>query len=123
MWPPGRPQYNNAAGPLEVGGDGRFIIPDPIAGLEEAQAAYAQLLSTSHVRELTRREKLALRSLRRYPGVRTPSAPHEFTAIAKARLKRLSRAAKRARAAQRTIEGARAAQERLAKMAGGPGAA
>lgn len=44
---------------------------------------------------LTAGERRTLRWLRRVPGVRQPSDPNEFKAIAKARIKRRAKAAKR----------------------------
>ncbi|MBX3173304.1 MAG: hypothetical protein KF709_02775 [Gemmatimonadaceae bacterium] len=114
-----------AEGPLKPAVDGRGLqIPDQIESREEARAAYAQLVSTEAMRtesghQLTRWERAALKALRRYRDVRTPTAPHEFTAIARNRLRQRSKAAKRARAAQRTVEGHRRSLAALAAVAGG----
>lgn len=95
-----------APGPLTSGPRG-LDIPLRVETVDEARAILNQLNDTAAVRELTRAERHVQRRLRRMPGVHQPSATHEFTAIAKARLRRLSKAAKRARAAQRTLEGTR----------------
>jgi hypothetical protein len=96
-----------AAGPCAAGPEG-LVLPESVPSRAAANEILAQLVSTRGLRELTSREKDAFRALRRQ-GISQPSSPHEFAAIAKNRLRQLSKAAKRARNAQRTMEGARAA--------------
>ncbi len=105
-----------APGPCAAGPFG-LVLPNTVPSRADAEALLAQLVSTHGLRELTSREREALRSLRRQ-GIRQPSAPEEFVAIAKATLRRRSKAAKRARHAQRMMEGNRAAAERLANVDG-----
>ena len=101
-----------APGPCAAGPEG-LVLPESVPSRAAANEVLAQLVSTRGLRELTAREKDAFRALRRQ-GIRQPNAPHEFAAIAKNRLRQLSKAAKRARNAQRTMEGARAAAQRVA---------
>lgn len=96
----------SAPGPLEATRHG-LAIPHRVETLEEARAILHQLNDTAALRELSRAERHVQGRLRRMPGVHQPAAPHEFTAIAKARVRRLSKAAKRARAAQRSMAGTR----------------
>ena len=101
-----------APGPCAAGPEG-LVLPESVSSRALANEVLSQLVSTRGLRELTSREKDAFRALRRQ-GIAQPSAPHEFTAIAKNRLRQLSKAAKRARNAQRTMEGARKAAQLVA---------
>lgn len=100
-----------APGPCAAGPEG-LVLPNEVKSRADAEAILAQLKSTRGLRELTSREKDTMRALRRQ-GIQQPSEPIEFKSIAKNRLRQLSKAAKRARNSQRTMEGARAALQRL----------
>lgn len=101
-----------ATGPLLPGPRG-LLIPYEIRERATAERVRRQLEETAQRRELFRHERQALRALKRN-GVRwAGNDAADQAALERARLKRLSKAAKRARHAQAVLASARAI-ERLA---------
>lgn len=98
-----------ATGPLLPGPNG-LLIPAEIRDRALALLVLRQLKETALQRELRRHERLALRALKRN-GVRDASDVRDAQALERARLKRLSKGAKRARAAQAMMASARAHAE------------
>ena len=97
-----------APGPLLPGPRG-LLIPVELRGKDRAIRVRRQLEETARRRDLFRHEREALRALKRN-GVRDPESAVDAAALERARLKRLSKGAKRARSAQAMMAGARARQ-------------
>lgn len=101
-----------APGPLLPGPNG-LLIPAEIRDRALATRVRVQLDATAMQRELRRHERAALRALRRN-GIHNEQDTADAAALERARLKRLSKGAKRARAVQAMLASARRARESTA---------
>ena len=97
-----------ADGPLLPGPRG-LLIPVELRDKAKALRVRAQLEETALLRDLFRHERRALRALK-VNGVHDEGSAVDTAALERARLRRLSRGAKRARAAQAMMASARARQ-------------
>ncbi len=105
-----------ASGPLLAGPRG-LLIPTELRGQVYAQRVRIQLEQTADLRPLMRHERQALRTLKAN-GVRLPASEQDVAALERARLRRLSRGAKRARASQAMMASARTEHQAQAVLAG-----